>query len=261
VKKMKKNTIFGLTSALLALLLITGCSSIIKSTINSTSPETICTMEAKICPDGSAVGRAGPDCAFELCPGEKRYVVNSSEKCKAVKFACANGEQPFFDTKGCGCEREAQNPVREYVADNVTVCAATTWICKEGQQQFFDDTGCGCEKTSTANCGDGVCDAGEADSCPTCYYSTPPCLAPCTAGTCPEDCAATTGKLKATDCPTGVRNQACTREYMPVCGWFDPVKIQCIRYPCAATYNNKCTACADDKVISWTEGGCPNGNA
>ena len=30
-----------------------------------------CTMEAKICPDGSAVGRSGPDCEFEKCPEEE----------------------------------------------------------------------------------------------------------------------------------------------------------------------------------------------
>lgn len=29
-----------------------------------------CTMEAKICPDGSSVGRTGPKCEFEKCPGE-----------------------------------------------------------------------------------------------------------------------------------------------------------------------------------------------
>ncbi|PIR86284.1 hypothetical protein COU13_01800, partial [Candidatus Kaiserbacteria bacterium CG10_big_fil_rev_8_21_14_0_10_43_70] len=29
-----------------------------------------CTMDAKICPDGSAVGRVGPNCAFAPCPGE-----------------------------------------------------------------------------------------------------------------------------------------------------------------------------------------------
>jgi len=29
-----------------------------------------CTMEAKLCPDGSAVGRSGPDCAFAPCPGQ-----------------------------------------------------------------------------------------------------------------------------------------------------------------------------------------------
>ncbi len=29
---------------------------------------TACTMEAKICPDGSAVGRTGPNCEFSPCP-------------------------------------------------------------------------------------------------------------------------------------------------------------------------------------------------
>jgi hypothetical protein len=29
-----------------------------------------CTMEAKICPDGSAVGRSGPKCEFEPCPSQ-----------------------------------------------------------------------------------------------------------------------------------------------------------------------------------------------
>src|SRR5262245_26096340 len=30
-----------------------------------------CTAEAKMCPDGSAVGRSGPNCEFAKCPGEK----------------------------------------------------------------------------------------------------------------------------------------------------------------------------------------------
>lgn len=29
-----------------------------------------CTMDAKVCPDGSSVGRVPPDCAFAPCPGE-----------------------------------------------------------------------------------------------------------------------------------------------------------------------------------------------
>ena len=28
----------------------------------------VCTMEAKICPDGSSVGRVGPNCEFAPCP-------------------------------------------------------------------------------------------------------------------------------------------------------------------------------------------------
>ncbi|MBI2405498.1 hypothetical protein HYV21_00380 [Candidatus Microgenomates bacterium] len=30
--------------------------------------QTACTQEAKICPDGSAVGRVGPNCEFAECP-------------------------------------------------------------------------------------------------------------------------------------------------------------------------------------------------
>jgi hypothetical protein len=32
--------------------------------------EVFCTMDAKICPDGSGVGRVGPNCEFAPCPGE-----------------------------------------------------------------------------------------------------------------------------------------------------------------------------------------------
>ncbi len=37
---------------------------------NNTNNNVACTMEAKICPDGSAVGRQGPNCEFSKCPGE-----------------------------------------------------------------------------------------------------------------------------------------------------------------------------------------------
>ena len=33
-------------------------------------PQTACTMDAKLCPDGSSVGRSGPKCEFAACPGE-----------------------------------------------------------------------------------------------------------------------------------------------------------------------------------------------
>ena len=66
------------------------------------------------------------------------------------------------------------------------------------------------------------------------------------------------GKLKATDCTPGQRNaEVCTMEYAPVCGWFDPAQVQCIRYPCARTFSNVCGACHDTTVISWTQGECP----
>ncbi len=30
----------------------------------------VCTKDAKLCPDGSSVGRTGPSCEFAPCPGE-----------------------------------------------------------------------------------------------------------------------------------------------------------------------------------------------
>jgi hypothetical protein len=35
--------------------------------------EVFCTMDAKICPDGSSVGRVGPDCEFAPCPTPEFY--------------------------------------------------------------------------------------------------------------------------------------------------------------------------------------------
>ena len=35
-----------------------------------------CTMEAKLCPDGSSVGRSGPNCEFTACPEIKTGTIN-----------------------------------------------------------------------------------------------------------------------------------------------------------------------------------------
>jgi hypothetical protein len=34
------------------------------------APPVACTMDAKLCPDGSSVGRVSPSCEFALCPEE-----------------------------------------------------------------------------------------------------------------------------------------------------------------------------------------------
>lgn len=57
--------------------------------------------------------------------------------------------------------------------------------------------------------------------------------------------------------PESRQAEVCIQLYKPVCGWFDPEKIQCIRYPCAQTFSNSCFACANADVLYWTEGGCP----
>ena len=48
-----------------------------------------CTMEAKMCPDGSAVGRSGPNCTFAPCPevpaSDERISVTSPATGSSVK--------------------------------------------------------------------------------------------------------------------------------------------------------------------------------
>lgn len=59
-------------------------------------------------------------------------------------------------------------------------------------------------------------------------------------------------------CTKESRNaEACIEIYQPVCGWSDPEKIQCIKFPCANTYSNSCFACMDENVLYYTEGVCP----
>lgn len=55
---------FIAVALLVALLAVYGCVS----QNGNTTPPKACTQEAKICPDGSAVGRTGPNCEFAACP-------------------------------------------------------------------------------------------------------------------------------------------------------------------------------------------------
>ncbi|MFH1054997.1 MAG: Kazal-type serine protease inhibitor family protein [Candidatus Altiarchaeota archaeon] len=55
--------------------------------------------------------------------------------------------------------------------------------------------------------------------------------------------------------PESRKGGMCTKEYMPVCGWFNE-SIKCFAYPCANTYSNPCMACSDLKVGYYTVGEC-----
>ena len=56
-------------AATVCLLIITGVAGYwVFLGIQQKSSPTVCTQEAKQCPDGSYVGRAGPNCEFEPCP-------------------------------------------------------------------------------------------------------------------------------------------------------------------------------------------------
>ncbi len=49
-----------------------------------------CTMDAMICPDGTAVGRTGPNCEFAPCPVSDE---TSMRACPRDTLTCADGTQ------------------------------------------------------------------------------------------------------------------------------------------------------------------------
>jgi carboxymethylenebutenolidase len=63
--------------------------------------------------------------------------------------------------------------------------------------------------------------------------------------------------LKSTPCLPEQRNvDACIEIYQPVCG---QVQVECVTTPCnpvKETFENSCKACANERVISYTEGKC-----
>ncbi|HOZ36897.1 MAG TPA: DUF333 domain-containing protein [bacterium] len=78
------------------LLVIAFCILVIAATVmimtipktgeqNSESKTTACTGEALVCPDGSSVGRTGPNCEFTPCPEAKPEITT-------VTFVCDDGK-------------------------------------------------------------------------------------------------------------------------------------------------------------------------
>lgn len=242
-----------------------------------------CTEEAKICPDGiTTVARNGSNnCEFDPCPGtggvgmanpasvfcqeqggESKIVtaadgsqsgvcvlpygiecdewayfrgecpepVTCTEEQKAAE-ACTLEYMPVcgddgvtYGNKCAACASKKINtytpgecPAKTYITRDPEQCKVIRYLCIQGKEPFSDDYGCGCQPVSTEE--------------------------------------PTNGKLKANDC-TEPRTQACTKEYVPVCGWRD-VALECDYPPCRQSYGNKCVACADETVAYWTEGECP----
>ena len=83
-----------------------------------------CTMDAKLCPDGSAVGRVGPDCAFAPCPAEQpAETVTCSPAAKQVA-GCDDVYAPVCGLVEVQCVTTPCNPVPETFANGCYACAA-----------------------------------------------------------------------------------------------------------------------------------------
>ena len=78
----------------------------------------------------------------------------------------------------------------------------------------------------------------------------------CDFATCPNP-GNTTEPGKHYCSPEQREGEVCAEIYQPVCAWFDPAKVQCIKYPCAVTESNSCFACKKSDVLYWTDGTCP----
>lgn len=64
------------------------------------------------------------------------------------------------------------------------------------------------------------------------------------------------GEDESIACKEEQRGAFCTQQYDPVCGL---TQVECITTPCdpvPQTYGNACTACSNDRVISYTPGMC-----
>ncbi len=58
----------GLLAIIVLIIILCGIWLLGKTQMANEPTIVACTMEAKICPDGSAVGRGGPKCEFAECP-------------------------------------------------------------------------------------------------------------------------------------------------------------------------------------------------
>jgi putative hemolysin len=240
-----------------------------------------CTEEAKLCPDGSAVGRTGPNCEFAPCPNGTGMANPASVFCESQggtldirtdpqtegqvgicvftygieceEWAYFRGECPVphnctaaekaqqactmeympvcgndavtYGNKCSACASKnidsyvpGECPTKTYVTRDPEQCKVIKYLCIKDKEAFTDQFGCGCQPVAAEE--------------------------------------PTGGKLKANDCLPEQRNQPCTREYVPVCGWFN-LSVECSTPPCKDTYGNKCTACSDPNVAYWTDGTCP----
>jgi len=101
-----------------------------------------CTQEAKLCPNGSSVGRVGPNCEFAPCPGENQPTTTalSEDEARAIaEESCIKGGEAlaagsyneitktwWFDAN-LNATREGCNPA--CVVSDETKTAEINWRC------------------------------------------------------------------------------------------------------------------------------------
>jgi hypothetical protein len=102
-----------------------------------------CTQEAKLCADGSAVGRVGPNCEFAKCPAESDEV-NSFNECivagnlvmESYPRQCKTGDGKLF-VEYIGNEIEKVDLIRLHTPRPNTIITSPLQITGEARGVWF----------------------------------------------------------------------------------------------------------------------------
>lgn len=129
--------------AVVGLILLGGILYLLKPVfLKSLKPEQVaCTMEAKICPDGSAVGRTGPNCEFALCP--KVEEATTTAKINQTIFSQGLSLTPIQVVADSRCPEDVQCiwagtvTVKVRISDEIETVEKVLTL---GKVEFFGDT-------------------------------------------------------------------------------------------------------------------------
>jgi len=134
---MKKITII-LGSIIGAIIILIIGFGIYKFNFTNDDIYLACTEEAKLCPDGTAVGRTGPDCSFPACPEITSQLTEAEAKVIAEKICIKGGEALGMGIYNSGTKtwwfdanlnsaREGCNPA--CVVNEINKSAEINWRC------------------------------------------------------------------------------------------------------------------------------------
>ena len=98
----------------------------------NTEKPVACTQEAKLCPDGSYVGRTGPNCEFALCPGEKEGILVNQPKAKVFLYYY-NPEKDKDESSNIQCSRAGLVAVERKISTTKTPIQDTIKLLITGQ--------------------------------------------------------------------------------------------------------------------------------
>lgn len=118
---------------------------LIISIYGCTKPVSTCTEEAKVCPDGTTVGRTGPNCEFAPCPSPKECQVDSDcglvQQC-GMTWECSEGKCYQASKE---CPKQVVKPLegcKDLCGDGncqEIVCMATGCPCSETKESCPQD--------------------------------------------------------------------------------------------------------------------------